>query len=47
MAEIIGTNGVDRKTTEEMLPIKKDGSHKENYGISDLESYSPPAEPNG
>jgi len=47
----MATNGVhgseDAKTTEEMLPIKRDGSHKENYGISDIESYSPPNEANG
>ena len=41
------TNGdaAEAKTTEEMVPIKRDTIHKENYGISDIESYSPPSEP--
>ena len=40
----MATNGEAAKTTEEMLPIKRDGARKENYGISDIESYSPPNE---
>jgi|FrelakmetLWP11LW_1041352.scaffolds.fasta_scaffold605376_1 hypothetical protein len=48
----MATNGVNGsgeagKSSEEMLPIKRDGSHKENYGISDIESYSPPNETSG
>jgi len=42
----MATNGDAGKTTEEMLPIKRDASRKENYGISEIESYSPPNEVN-
>jgi hypothetical protein len=41
----MATNGDAARSTEEMLPIKRDGG--QNYGLSDLESYSPPNETNG